>query len=275
MLVARHGAVTMAASVEESMWTPANTTTALWLDAADESTITLVSDAISQWDDKSGNDRHVRQTSASSRPLQSTLNGLNVLSLNGTGHHMTTFDSTVWGTTFDRQNFTSVCVFEWNGGGGGSDGRRFLYEPFVTSGDDTFTPGLFINSGASPRSIGSTLGRSGDFTFLDSSSSYGTVPLICVDRLNGGNQLFRRVNGSNDGNVTANHSTFPFAGMKIGTHRDANNRWFAGKIAEIIWLPTGNDLELMEEVEGYLAHKWGLTANLPADHPYKTNPPVI
>ena len=28
-----------------------------------------------------------------------------------------------------------------------------------------------------------------------------------------------------------------------------------------------------EKIEGYLAHKWGLTANLPADHPYKINAP--
>ena len=27
--------------------------------------------------------------------------------------------------------------------------------------------------------------------------------------------------------------------------------------------------------EGYLAHKWGLTANLPGDHPYKANEPRV
>lgn len=30
-----------------------------------------------------------------------------------------------------------------------------------------------------------------------------------------------------------------------------------------------------EKIEGYLAHKWGLTASLPAAHPYKTSPPTI
>ena len=29
-----------------------------------------------------------------------------------------------------------------------------------------------------------------------------------------------------------------------------------------------------QKVEGYLAHKWDLTANLPSDHPYKDNPPT-
>ena len=33
----------------------------LWLDASDSSTITEVSGAVSQWDDKSGNGNHVSQ----------------------------------------------------------------------------------------------------------------------------------------------------------------------------------------------------------------------
>jgi hypothetical protein len=28
-----------------------------------------------------------------------------------------------------------------------------------------------------------------------------------------------------------------------------------------------------QQVEGYLAHKWAITASLPAGHPYKTTPP--
>ena len=28
-----------------------------------------------------------------------------------------------------------------------------------------------------------------------------------------------------------------------------------------------------EKIEGYLAHKWGLTSDLPSSHPYKTTAP--
>jgi hypothetical protein len=52
-----------------SPWTPANTTTALWLDAADATTITTVSSAVSQWNDKSGNNRNATQATASQRPV--------------------------------------------------------------------------------------------------------------------------------------------------------------------------------------------------------------
>lgn len=33
--------------------------------------------------------------------------------------------------------------------------------------------------------------------------------------------------------------------------------------------------EKRTKIEGYLAHKWGLTSNLPNDHPYKSNPPLV
>jgi hypothetical protein len=30
-----------------------------------------------------------------------------------------------------------------------------------------------------------------------------------------------------------------------------------------------------QRLEGYLAHKWGLEANLPAGHPFKSLPPTV
>lgn len=57
-------------------WTPAQIPTALWLDAADASTITLNGATVSQWADKSGNGRNAAQATAASQPTY-TLNGLN------------------------------------------------------------------------------------------------------------------------------------------------------------------------------------------------------
>jgi hypothetical protein len=41
----------------ETVWNPSMISTALWLDAADASTVTTVSGAVSQW-----NDKHQRKT---------------------------------------------------------------------------------------------------------------------------------------------------------------------------------------------------------------------
>lgn len=50
-------------------WTPAQIPTALWLDANDTSTITLNNLTVSQWNDKSGNLRHVSQATAANQPV--------------------------------------------------------------------------------------------------------------------------------------------------------------------------------------------------------------
>ena len=42
---------------------------------------------------------------------------------------------------------------------------------------------------------------------------------------------------------------------------------------EIVFLEAPTQAE-SDKVEGYLAHKWGLTANLPSGHPYKTSMPT-
>ena len=49
----------------------------------------------------------------------------------------------------------------------------------------------------------------------------------------------------------------------------------SGEIAEILVLPAKATVDTRQRIEGYLAHKWGLTANLPADHPYKSAAPTV
>lgn len=49
-------------------WTPAQISTALWLDAADSSTVTLNGSTVSQWNDKSGNGRNAVQATAANQP---------------------------------------------------------------------------------------------------------------------------------------------------------------------------------------------------------------
>ena len=56
------------------MWSPSklHDNLLLWLDAKDANSITQISSKISQWNDKSGNARHITQTNASIRPTYSS-----------------------------------------------------------------------------------------------------------------------------------------------------------------------------------------------------------
>ncbi|MEC8419585.1 MAG: LamG-like jellyroll fold domain-containing protein, partial [Verrucomicrobiota bacterium] len=66
-------------------WTPAEIPTHLWFDGADASTITHSSNSISQWRDKSGNNRHANQGTAGSQPqlVSNALNGKSLLRFDG------------------------------------------------------------------------------------------------------------------------------------------------------------------------------------------------
>ena len=47
------------------------------------------------------------------------------------------------------------------------------------------------------------------------------------------------------------------------------------KIAEVIFIDAQLGAADRQKIEGYLAHKWGLAASLPAEHPYKDAAPIL
>ena len=74
----------------ENTFSPLDLTPALWVDAADTTTVTLASNAVSEWKDKSGNNRHLTQTTAGSRPgyVSGEQNGLSVVRFDGTDDYL-------------------------------------------------------------------------------------------------------------------------------------------------------------------------------------------
>ena len=55
--------------------------------------------------------------------------------------------------------------------------------------------------------------------------------------------------------------------------RNMNDRVWQGDLGELLIFNIELDLNDIKKVEGYLAHKWGLTSSLPSTHPYINNPP--
>jgi hypothetical protein len=74
------------------VWTPAQISTALWLDASDAGTITLNGANVSQWNDKSGNGKHATQATAAAQPDFSAtgLNGKPSINFAGTTDYLNT-----------------------------------------------------------------------------------------------------------------------------------------------------------------------------------------
>ena len=55
-------------------------------------------------------------------------------------------------------------------------------------------------------------------------------------------------------------------------HAEGETQNFVGKYAEVVAFTDSND---RQKIEGYLAHKWGIDANLDSSHPYALSAPTI
>jgi Collagen triple helix repeat (20 copies) len=73
---------------------------------------------------------------------------------------------------------------------------------------------------------------------------------------------------------TGTTATVPNSGRDLWLGQRTDGYPLTGDIASVIALGVDVPAATRQEVEGYLAHKYGLAANLPAGHPYKSAPPM-
>ena len=228
---------------------PSQITTSLWLDASDVSPTNIVESlgAVSQWSDKSGNGNHVTQGTASLQPTTgSNINGIHSLSynqdrLNSSLTQLTTL------SLYMVLNPTAI----------GANSNNCPMGAVATAGTGG---GMFINVE----------------NFADDQAKHEvkyTADLAA-------NKIF--IDGQNITNHDFSPAIFSHSGAglstegrtyTIGTSR-ADNLWqYLGLMGEVILCPDEHDTATRQKLEGYLAWKWGLVANLPSDHPYKDIPP--
>lgn len=242
-------------------WTPAEITTALWLDAADSSTVTTVSGAVSQWDDKSGNGRDFAQNTTSLRPILTTngLGGLPIITFDGTNDYLssatTTGSSTatvaiVWKLNQLVQN---ERIYDIKTGFGGLQLLRDNLTSTICTKSSFYQSGLVS-----------------DQWFTTALSTE-----LTIQRFDTNSTLFNR-NGSVITGTTGLNVGEAGSVSTIGARADlASTTYLDGSIAELVVVNGISSVIEVQKLEGYLAHKWGLTANLPAGHPYKSAAPTV
>ena len=243
-----------------TQWTPALISTALWLDAADASTVTTVSGAVSQWNDKSGNGRHATQGTAGNRPSYTTaaVNNKNVLTFDGSSDNLSV------ATGFTLSSFACFVVCEPSAK---SNSYIYLISPSSTNFQLSIVsnyaaPGNyeFYQVAGAGRQVISGSGTGQNIAYYERSGSAVTP------RFNGGSPLAAAtVNGADT--IVSSH--------RVGAFLEAGfTEYYQGNICELLLLGSIPVAAIRQRIEGYLAWKWGLTANLPANHPYKVNPPA-
>jgi hypothetical protein len=126
---------------------------------------------------------------------------------------------------------------------------------------------------------GRRVGSESSFTGAVSSANFATgsfaLQAVRIDYTSGNVAQF--IDGTQDGSATigttGNSESTNTAAIKMGRF-DVSFAALTGDVAEVIVCDAALSTGDRQKLEGYLAHKWGLTGNLPAGHPYLSAPPT-
>ena len=257
-----------------SFWEPTclgSTLLAQWLDSSEPSTITTVT-GVSSWTDKSGNGRTMAQATTTKQPTYSstgmgtlpgvTFNG-SAFSLNGTSFAYNLGQASIFAVT-KAAAATGRYLY--------SEGRNVAasnvcYSPFTTSTTNTITGTIVNNANGNDLNAPTTSTTIGDNTIrlgmaVDSGTTYYTY-------MNG------TVQSQAISNYTRGTSTLTTSriGVRYRNNAEVAGTYFNGVLGEFIIINGVLSNSQRQKLEGYSAHKWGVSASLPGGHPHVTTPP--
>ena len=262
----------------ESVWNPSMVATSLWLDAADTNTVVLNGSTVSQWSDKSGLGNHLSNATSATQPgysatafnskptLQFTtageqfLHNASMKRFNSTGDF---FMAAVFEAFDAAQAWDMICGFRItpNSGTGGAAVMQFMSTSLQIGVHNTDIADTRIKVDVATRITKriATVGRNG-----------GTLG-------NGGTVIVTSTDPSQPSYLTTgtqSWDSFSTVGFQVGGTQQGATAYGTKNISEVICCAFNPSTGTRQRIEGYLAHKWGLTAILPSDHPYKTVGPT-
>jgi len=249
------------------LWTPEDLTgLALWLDAADSSTLWADTNAtasatnngrVARWDDKSENALNATQGTDNLRPTyrNDALGGYPSLDWGSTQTSLRRLfaakSDSNWRETFvvahwtaDTENFPHYNgLFSGSDSTGTASGQGLLGNRFSVGGVlNWFTVGTWGTTNI----------------FMNTVATVTAFPTIKTPFI---------VQYKSTSDISVN-------GYAIGNDRTNTGRSWQGLVSEVISVSAAVSVADKQRMEGYLAHKWGLAANLPSNHPYKNSPPT-
>ena len=248
-------------SRQASRFNPANLGgLALWLDSADSATFTFSSGSnISQWNDKSGNGWNLTVSAGTPVLSNNALNGLSSVYLNGSSslnNASFPFTSNANLSLFVVANVNSNTNTQYNRliNGGGTVSDQYLFV------------GTVMNS-----NIGTFVGNGAGWNDLNSNSPSVSIQAQwhIVEMIINSNVLTPYYNGN--AQSIKNGAMGSVNGLCIGGQFSIQN--WPGFCAELLIFRDALTSLQRQQVEGYLAWKWGLTSNLPSTHFARRLPP--
>jgi len=252
-----------------TLWLDASDLSTLFLDTAGTSQISATGQSVGYWKDKTNSNFYV-QTTLASRPTTSfaSLNGYNTVAFNGSQLLTTTVNQ---GLPLGTANGSFFIVSQTTNGTA-TPSIQGIFAFGATGGQFGFG---FNNVSANNERyyLGTNSGANGT---IDGTNVYNTFT-ICSATLSGTNSqsaawrngtAFSVQTASYTLNILPTHNTYVGYESIFG-----NNGFLTGNIAEILVFSVVFSTFQRQQIEGYLAWKWGLQSGLPASHPFKNAPP--
>lgn len=250
-------------------WTPLNVANCqVWLDAADQATIQYSSGSnVSSWRDKSGVGNNASTSTNYPTYSQSSLNRLGTIRFNGASGTPKYLDMGPFNFGTNTRSFFLVIQNTAGATGIATIPHIFFPGSPFPGGSMSIAGWFAINIQGSSTQAEFFADRNRYYLF---SYTLGPPTGIAADP----EKLYA------NGSLVHSGTTSPYAnatnGYRIGwlTNGDnTNNYYYDGNIAEFLIYNTFVTDFQRQQVEGYLAWKWGLQTQLPGNHPYKLFPP--
>ena len=243
------------------MWAPLklHDNLLLWLDAKDSNSIVQVSSKVSQWNDKSGNARHVTQTSAASRPAYSSSTYGSCVSY-AAGNQLNIPAGAI--ATLSPETFVVVGLCNFGTSGVAS---RWVYYNGPYS--PTAGKGQQIQAYSNDKIYMYNAYDGNSNTYAASNTLDVSQNSVFAMYHNGTTLIKRQYGAQFDTDVTS--------GTYNPAAADTNSigyQSFSGKVYSIIVAKYTSDLNV-QRLEGYICHRYGAQALLASDHPYRNVAP--
>ena len=270
-------------TVGGSNWNPTNSiTTAIWIDASDTSSYSLSGSDVTAVTDK-GN-AGATFTVGGTPSTSTTLNSLNTFTFDAGSNEDLTTDEVHQASS---GNHWAIGVWQWSSVNDTKDSfwstenntvnavtNKRDYA--VSAGDSSNFNGELDLDSLSGNRISTTIGDKEAFTTTFGSSNTWRILGVFFNKT--GNQIGARLNGANAFTPVNDYDNSLTPSLDLRIMRNRTSIRLSGKMAEFFSVADvpgtgGTDISTFEKAEGYLAHKWGLTSNLPVSHPYKSSAP--
>ena len=259
-------------------WSPSDVTISGWIDANDSENYTASGTTLTGVTDKSGTSSF--NVNGTPTIVSAGLNSLSVFDFSGTSENI--MSASYISHTDGSGNHWAIGVFLADNVNNKRDSFWSFHTTTSPERDYSISSATSSNSwpgeidldGLSNNRISSTMGNGENWS---SSALIDNWHIVVAIFNKTGNRIQVRLNGSFVVNVSDYDNSIQTS-QELRLMRNRGSVHLDGRVAEFFSVKDipgtgGTDISDVEKAEGYLAHKWGLSGNLPVTHPYKSSAP--